>query len=107
MYGSVIWSPTAKNLIYDIEKVQHQYFRIYTLIKKIPFDYREHNYHGLAKSSDMITLESARNISEIQFLCNILNNNIDAIEILARIDFSVPVIKLRNRNILQNSTLRN
>ena len=55
----------------------------------------------------MITLESARNISEIKFLYNILNNNIDAIEILARIDFSVPVIKLRNRNILQNSTLRN
>ena len=68
MYGSVIWSPTVRNLIYDIEKVQHQYFRIYASIKKIPFDYREHNYHELAKSSGMITLESARNISEIKFL---------------------------------------
>ena len=101
MYGSVIWSPTVRNLIYDIEKIQHQYFRIYASIKKILFDYREHNYHELAKSSDMITLESARNISEIKFLYNILNNNIDEIEILAGIDFSVPVIKLRNRNILQ------
>ena len=28
MYGSVIWTPTEKGLIYKLEKIQHQFFRI-------------------------------------------------------------------------------
>ena len=68
MYGSIICRPLNKNLIYDIEKIQHEFLRFLsykTNYRMHPFD---HNYDNMLNLINFSTLESARTHADLIFL---------------------------------------
>ena len=90
MYGSIIWSPYTKEKIYNIEKIQHQVLRILAFKQNIEFDYFDHDYKDLYIKFKINNLESAREITDLKFLYNLMNNKIVCDEIKSVINFYVP-----------------
>lgn len=99
--ASLIWSPSQKNHSKTIENIQAKFSRY--LFKKVNNFYPTYpeqiSYSLLIENLDLLKLEDRRELEKMKFLYKIINNNIDAPQILSKISFKVPRPGLRQRNL--------
>lgn len=106
-YGSVIWSPSSKGLIKDIESVNHKFLRFAANRTGYNMHFTDHNFTPIYSLFNIATLESSRNMADFLFGMKILLGLIDCIEIINNLNFYVPPRAFRqNRKIFEIPLLR-
>ena len=100
MCGSIIWNPTQKGKIEEVEKVQHLFLRFLSYKTNAPMKYNEHNYDSIMKSTNINSLEYSRAINELKFLYKLLNNLVICPELESNIRLFKPVNPKRNPTLI-------
>ena len=100
MYGSIIWNPTKKSKIEELEKVQHLFLRFISYKTISPMKYNEHNYEIIMKRININSLKYSRAIYELKFLYKLLNNFVICPELESSNRLFKPINPKRNPNLI-------
>lgn len=92
-YNSIIWCPNYKVQIDLIENIQKKFLRFCAY--RLGLCRGNYNYEEILGLLNITTLEHRRCEADLRFLHKILNGNINCPEILASINFNVPVRRTR------------
>lgn len=65
----------------------------------LPSPYVNHDYTQIASFMNLSSLESHRQLNDITFLFNLINNKIDSIQLLSKISWKIPQRGLRNTKV--------
>lgn len=96
-YACTVWSPYYKTHIELLEKVQRRFLRHIAYKLHIPSD--KINYEYLSLLLGISSLEQRRRNYDLCFLFKLLNGLIDCSELLAEINFHVPLRPTRQANL--------
>lgn len=94
-YCSLIWSPYLKGQIKALEAVQQAFLRFLCFNCQIPREPHT-NYGPILTSLNLDSLEIRRTKLDLNFLYNVLNNNVDCPEFLQKLNFYVPTYATRS-----------
>lgn len=105
-YASVVWSPYYFRYLHLLEGVQRRFLKYlyFKLSGLYPPQGCSHDY--LLSTFSVDPLELRRNQADIKFLFHLLHNNIDAPQLLSRINFLVPRHSARSSDAFYCSTAR-
>ena len=95
MYGSIIWSPNNRSMIYSLEKIQNKYLKFLSWKTNTPMSYFDHDYDNILKTVNLISLEKARFKNEIIFIYKLVNGYIDCPALVERVKVYKPINPLR------------
>ena len=87
-YGSVVWSPHQTTFKEELQKVQTKFLRMVGV--RNGFNFEEVPIEELQSFLGLQSLEVRRKMQDVMFLYKILNNFINAPELLQRIFFRCP-----------------
>lgn len=94
-YCSIIWSPCYENHKCSIEKIQNKFLR-YLHYKEAGLYQMHIPKLEIMKAHNIQTLERRRKVSAIIFMYKILNNMINAPDLLSQINFYAPAYRTRS-----------
>lgn len=80
-YCSPIWRPHAKGLVYNLEKMQHKFFRFLAYKMGRPIDIECHDYTGFAGDVEMPSVKSIQSTSDLIVTYKIFNELIRCAEL--------------------------
>ena len=83
-----------------IERVQNKFLRFMSYKLNDPMPITCHNYQPIMAKLGLMTLENRRTISDLLFVYNLLNGNIDCSSILKLIKFYAPIRIIRRTSLL-------
>jgi hypothetical protein len=87
-YGSVLWDPYTSSDSYQLERVQRKFLNFASFCLNIEHD--PHDYSPILRHLKLSSLSDRRELANLSFLNKLVNNAIDAPELLAEINFRVP-----------------
>lgn len=94
-YASVIWRPTYKGEISNIESVQHRFLRRLAFLSNTPMDRFDHDYKPIETAFYITPLESRRLVADAIFLQKILSGACNSIALESLFSFYSPPRPLR------------
>ena len=84
-YCSTIWSPSAKNMIESIERVQSKYLKFLCFKFRSSYDI---SYDALCKKFELQPLDLRRNVCDLVTFNKILTNKLECSPLLASINLN-------------------
>lgn len=106
-YCAVIWDPHYAISRTAIEKVQRKFLKLMSFRIDGIYPPRGFEYDLMLNRFSIHSLEMRRNITNIVFLYNLLNNRIDCTTLLSAINFRIPFPNSRNVTLFSYVTPRN
>ena len=94
-YACLIWCPFYKKDISLVERVQGRYLKFMYFKMHRTYPNRDINYTELLQQFDETSLNLRRSILGLTFLHGLINNKIDAIELLSFLNFKIPTFQAR------------
>ena len=105
-YGSVVWHSMYKVHIQKIESVQRGFLKFLAFRESGVYPSRGYCHSLLLSRFNIVSLNTRRIISHVRFLIHLINNKIDCIWLLSKINFSVPRYTTRQQNMFYCSSCR-
>ena len=96
-YCTIIWSPVYQTQINKIERVQNKFLRFASYKLQIPVE--DINYEVIRNLINLAELSCRTKEAGQLFLYKLLNNMLNAPEILARVNFNVPLRVTRQKHL--------
>ena len=114
-YGAIVWHPIYQVHIKHIESVQRLFLKYLLFCEDRAYPPRGYNHAHLLNRFKINSLHTRRIIAGVRFLTNLINNKIDSMCLLAKLNFLVPRYNSRqhdlfyclpcNSNILKKSPI--
>ena len=93
-YAVVIWDPQNLRDSFQIERVQRKFLKFASFVLRI--DCLPHDYAPVLAKLNIETLSTRRKNTNLVFLSKLLSGEVDAPDMLGRVNFNVPGANLRN-----------
>lgn len=94
-YGAIVWYPIYNIHSSNIERVQRKFLKYIMFVSDGVYPERGYCYNVMLERFNLMSLESRRFVHSIKFLYNVLQDKIDCIWIVNRINFNIPRITSR------------
>lgn len=98
-YASPIWSPYTNSDEKLFESVQTKFLRRLSFVNMTPMRFDDHDYSEIRRTFDICTLESRRNVADLNLLYKILHGQIDSPYLLSNISLHIPQRQSRQQQL--------
>lgn len=98
-YNSVIWCPSTDTATSALESVQHRFLRYIAYLLGQRMSVFDHDYSDIMFTLDLPSLELRRAFADCTFVFKLLNNYIDAPDLLSLVQLRAPTVGTRS-NVL-------
>lgn len=105
-YASQIWSPIHQVHIRRLENVQRKFLKYLSFKLDGVFPERGYNHLRLLQRFDLLSIEQTHRLHSLSFLYKLCNGHADCASLLARLNFSAPLVRTRNQNTFYLSNVR-
>lgn len=89
-YCSPVWSPDSDIATKAIETIEHEILRQLSFVAGTTMPFNDHDYDPILSRTNLLTLASRCDHTDVMFLHKLLNNCVECSEIFLYINFCVP-----------------
>lgn len=103
-YCSVVWSPYYKCHNRSLETIQHKFLKIVAF--KTRYIIPNHDYSEIESKHNIPTLETRRQLHDLEFLYKLINCQLFCPDLLNQISLKVPIRPTRQKTLFRLKTFK-